>query len=444
MATVSAHKKNVDLSSVYIEKIVNELQLGRFMSGKDFLNHLKNVCSISNPKQNINAQLKKHYGNTLLHLAIGYFDSRDSYTAGMLFDIVKFLIQEGADVNIQNDFGEIPLSLLAYKINTKYKAAKNDAPIHKHLAGLFSYLVYDAGGIDFSYLSTPRIAEIAVTAVKVGDKSLAYQLLEMIPQISEFNKKQADCLTHNDDIIYANLFELLFSVIKSGDANLLEYVVNKLHNDQFLRYANKNSYFYDSPDVMGTPFLYVINKIGASLLKESGDWGRMFECFVRNGVNLDGIDPDPVYWDIPANDNGKGDVCNSRSLSPLYLAAKNGNLEICKRLIDAGAKIDGLNNAYRPAPILGVIDGNPDEEMGSRYDVLKLFIRHGAQLENADSGFSFVDAVIKKMEDLQWGSVAIDDLNDRFRKDFPDLCERLNWDASMMSRYLWRCSGRSI
>lgn len=270
-------------------------------------------------------------------------------------EIVKYLLEKGADIEAKDKNGMSPLIL----------ASKNgNLEIVKYLF---------EKGVNVEAIDKEERTCLMIASIK-GHLNIVEFLLEKGADIEAKNKKGETAL------IKASL---------AGHLDIAEFLLNCYSNEKIrklkmysimisaLEYDNKElvKYLLDNETAIDVLNENIINKISKLLFNldvkniyESIKYGSLeiLNLLMKNGINIE----------FP----------NEENETPLIYASKIGSLEIVKLLLNNGANIEAKNKLDRTSLM--------EASRGGHIDTIKFLLDRGANIEakDIDGGTSLIEA----------------------------------------------------
>ncbi|ORX42663.1 ankyrin [Piromyces finnis] len=315
----------------------NEIPYLHYAYKNNYINILKRLITKNN--ESINARDNK--GNTLLHIACQKGDK----------DIVKCLVDNGANIFIQNNNGDIPITL----------AKKNDDK------DIISLLNTENENILFLREAIKKIG------IKENIKSIqVISIIHPFKNTSNTNERKININTQNSKGL-----TLLHYACEQGNENIVKYLIKKGADTNIkssnggisLHYACKSKndnvnlvkYLIEAIGLdinikdrhEKIPFHYACYKGNENIVKYlikngvdpriKNDYGRMSLHFVcgaeKENINLVKYLIEDIGLDI--------NIQNKDGCTPLHYACEQGNENIVKYLIEKGADTSIKNNNGR-------------------------------------------------------------------------------------------------
>ncbi|XP_075215209.1 uncharacterized protein LOC142321092 [Lycorma delicatula] len=280
-------------------------------------------------------------GNTILHIAVSNFCSGD-------IEVIKLLIDSGADVNPQNYSGETPF--MKFPLN-----ADEDLWLELIKRGLY---IDESSG---SYL----LSDTFLTNV-VSKTSRIKQFLHVL------NYNQFTINTINK--ICNRL--LCLALNQNSCVDCITEIINNIVNVNEMRYL----------------ILDVNDKALLIALKLNRD-KEIISALIDNGADVNAIDGHELRIVYAINNNYKVEIinklinlgadvnkCDCDGVTPLMYAIKNNSNEIIGGLINAGADVNAVDKSGRTILQYAVIFCN-------NQDVFNLLITKGADLSKINGKY---------------------------------------------------------
>ncbi|XP_075237918.1 uncharacterized protein LOC142334105 [Lycorma delicatula] len=298
--------------------------------------------------------------NTILHLAVSNFCSGDD------IEIIKLLVDSGADINAANSAWEKPLIKLPLNVDEDLwlELIKRIPDIDKYTE---MHLLYD------NFLTTV-----------VSKKSRIKQFIDIIIKRFIPDKLNKVC----------NRF--LYLALKNNcSVDCITEIIDNGASVNELKYLNEDENDYSIPPLLmalqlnrGKDIISVLIDKGANV-NSIGELGvTPLLCAINNNYKVEIIDK-LINFEADVNN------CDFDRVTPLMYAIKNGDFEVISRLIKAEADVNAVDMFGRTSLCYAVVYFND-------YDLINLLIKKGAnfsEINDCHDRFWFSIEVVEESDD---------------------------------------------